>query len=115
MSAVIYHLKAIETSALIESFFFLFLHSMWILGLSGWLSSKESACQCQRNGFNPCAGKIPWRRKWQPTPVFLPGNPKDRETWWPTAHGAKTKQLNNFLGPRPEIKPTPPALEAKES
>ena len=27
----------------------------------------------KRLGFNPCVGKIPWRRKWQPTPVFLPG------------------------------------------
>ena len=25
------------------------------------------------DGFNPWVGKIPWRRKWQPTPVFLPG------------------------------------------
>ena len=33
----------------------------------------ESSCQCRRCGFNPWAGKIPWRRKWQPTPVFLPG------------------------------------------
>ena len=24
-------------------------------------------------GFNPWVGKVPWRRKWQPTPVFLPG------------------------------------------
>ena len=24
-------------------------------------------------GFNPWVGKIPWSRKWQPTPVFLPG------------------------------------------
>ena len=38
-----------------------------------WLSSKESAFQCKRYGFNPWVGKIPWRRKWQPTPVFLPG------------------------------------------
>ena len=29
--------------------------------------------QCQRSGFNPWVKKIPWRRKWQPTPVFLPG------------------------------------------
>ena len=29
--------------------------------------------QCGRPGFSPCIGKIPWRRKWQPTPVFLPG------------------------------------------
>ena len=25
------------------------------------------------NGFDPWVGKIPWRRKWQPDPVFLPG------------------------------------------
>ena len=29
--------------------------------------------QCRRPGFNPWAGKIPWKRKWQPTPVSLPG------------------------------------------
>ena len=37
---------------------------------------KESACQCsrcKRCGFSPWAGKIPWRRKWQPIPAFLPG------------------------------------------
>ena len=38
-----------------------------------WLSSKESACQCRRCQFDPWVGKIPWRRKWQPTLVFLPG------------------------------------------
>ena len=27
----------------------------------------------RRPGFDPCVGKIPWSRKWQPTPVFLPG------------------------------------------
>ena len=40
------------------------------------LHNKESACQYGRRkglGFNPWVGKIPWRRKWQPTPVFLPG------------------------------------------
>ena len=36
-------------------------------------SGKESACQCRRHGFNPWIGKIPWRRKWHPTPVLLPG------------------------------------------
>ena len=42
-------------------------------GLLQWLSDKESACQCRKHGFSPWARKIPWRRKWQPTPVFLPG------------------------------------------
>ena len=41
-------------------------------GLPWWLSGKESACQCRRCGFNPWVRKIPWKRKWQPTPVFLP-------------------------------------------
>ena len=27
----------------------------------------------QETGFDPWVGKIPWRREWQPTPVFLPG------------------------------------------
>ena len=41
-----------------------------------WLSCKEPTCQCKRCKkcrFNPWVGKIPWRRKWQHTPVFLPG------------------------------------------
>ena len=38
-----------------------------------WLSGTGSACQCRRCGFNPWAGTIPWRWKWQHTPVFSPG------------------------------------------
>ena len=41
-----------------------------------WPNSKESTCQCRRRrrrGFDPWVEKIPWRRKWQPTPEFLPG------------------------------------------
>ena len=34
---------------------------------------KVICLQCRRPGFDPWVGKIPWRRKWQPTPVFLPG------------------------------------------
>ena len=44
------------------------------------LSGKESACQCRRRGFDPWVGKIPWRRAWQPTSVFLPGeSPRTEE------------------------------------
>jgi len=42
--------------------------------LPRWLSSNESICQCRRRRFHPCIRKIP-RRKWQPTPVFVPGKP----------------------------------------
>ena len=34
---------------------------------------QQIRLQCRRPGFDPWVGKIPWRRKWQPTPVFLPG------------------------------------------
>ena len=45
---------------------------MVYLGLPRWLSDKESACQCRRLRFVLGVGKIPWRRKWQPTTVFSP-------------------------------------------
>jgi len=41
--------------------------------LPWWLSGKELFCQCRRHRFHPWVRKIPQRRKWQPTPVFLPG------------------------------------------
>ena len=43
------------------------------LGFPGGSDGKESACNAGRPGFNPWVGKIPLRREWQPTPVFLPG------------------------------------------
>ena len=62
-------------SLLICLFVCLFVLGYSRLGLPWWHSSKESACQCRIPWFNPWAGKIPWRRKWQPTPVSLPGKP----------------------------------------
>ena len=46
------------------------------IGFISGFSCKASICQsrkCKRRGSNPWVGKIPWRRKLQPTPVFLPG------------------------------------------
>jgi len=48
---------------------------MIILGFPGGSNGKESACQCRRPRFDSWVGKIPWRRKRQPSPVFLPGKP----------------------------------------
>ena len=45
-------------------------------GFPGGASGKEPACQCRRlkrQGFDPWIRKIPWRSKWQPTPLLLPG------------------------------------------
>ena len=54
-------------------------HSLWStrvqfgflkVGFPGGPDSKESACNA---GDLSSSRKVPWRRKWQPTPVFLPG------------------------------------------
>ena len=49
--------------------------SLTLPHLTPWLSSTECLqCRSQRrHEFDPWVRKIPWRRKWQPTPVFLPG------------------------------------------
>ena len=39
------------------------------VGLPWWLSGEEPTCQCRSHVFDPQVGKIPWRRKWQPTAV----------------------------------------------
>ena len=44
-------------------------------GFPGGAGGKEPSCQCRRHkrrGLSPWVWKIPWRRKWQPAPVFLP-------------------------------------------
>ena len=69
-----------------------FLAYILRVGLPWWLSGKESACQCKRCRFDPWVRKIPWRRKWQPIPVFLPGKSMDKGAWWTTVHGAEKNQ-----------------------
>ena len=65
-----------------------------------WCSGKEPAYQgrrCKRHVFNPWVEKMPWRRRWLPTPVFLPGKSHGQRSlvgygpWghkhdWPTEH-----------------------------
>ena len=43
-----------------------------ILGLPWWLSWQRVRLQCEKPGFDPWVGKIPWRRKRLPMPVFWP-------------------------------------------
>ena len=46
------------------------------VGLPRWHKGDGFTCQCRRHRrcrLHPWVGKIPWRRKWQPTPVFLLG------------------------------------------
>jgi len=49
---------------------------MVLRGFPGGASGKEPTCQCKRHkrcGFDTWVGKIPWRKAWQLTPVFLCG------------------------------------------
>ena len=53
---------------------------------------KEPGCQCRRHkrhGFDSWVRKIPWRRKWQATPVFLPGKLHGQRSLegWTAVHG----------------------------
>ena len=51
-----------------------------ICGFPGRSAGKEPTCECKRHGFDPWVRKISWRRKWQPTPVFLPGKSRGQSS-----------------------------------
>ena len=44
-----------------------------LTGLPWWLRRQRNCLHRPRPGFDRWFGKIPWRRDWQPTPLFLPG------------------------------------------
>ena len=61
-----------------------------------WLSGKGSACQSRRYRrlrFDPWVGKIPRRREWLPSPVFLPGKSHGQRSLVPTVRGGR-KELD---------------------
>ena len=58
-------------------------------------NNEDPACQCRRHkrlGFDPWAWKIPWRKDWQSTLVFLPENPVDRGSRWTIVHRVAMNQ-----------------------
>ena len=66
-------LNKMRTVFVTSIFFYIF---NLYLGFPGGSVVKESTCQCRRHKrcrYDPWVQKIPWSRKWQPTPVFLPG------------------------------------------
>ena len=60
----------VPTHAYIYKFTSSYIYTM---GFPAGSYGKESTCQYRRHRLNPWVRKIPWRRRWQPTPVFLPG------------------------------------------
>ena len=69
----------------IETYRHIKIYKIYVLytrtgGLPRWLRGKESACQGRRRRFSPWVEKIPWRRKWLPTLVFLPRRSHGQES-----------------------------------
>ena len=68
-----------------------FLTGSLVMGFPGGASGKEPSCQGRRGkrcGFDPWFEKIPWKRAWQPTPEFLPGESHgERSLAGYTVHG----------------------------
>ena len=80
-------------------------HLKFFSVLPWYISGGEPACQCRRLRFHPWVGKIPWKSKWQPTPIFFPGkshgqgslagySPRGHKR---VGHELVTKQLQNFF------------------
>ena len=64
-----------ELSSLVPAVLHIYVYYVFIyvLGFPGYSDAKGVCLQCGRPGFDPWVRKIPWRKKWQPTPVLLPG------------------------------------------
>ena len=63
-----------------------------------WSGLPLPSPQCRRPGFNSWVGKIPWRRKWQPTPVLLPGKSHEQRSLvgsspWSRKESEMTEQM----------------------
>ena len=80
-------------------------NALWLmLGMSGlpwWFCGNESSCRWKRRGFDPWVGKIPRRRKWLSTPVFLPGESNGQRILaayspWGCRHDLATKQQQRY-------------------
>ena len=71
-------------------------------GLPWWCSGQESARQCRRHkrcGVSPWVGKIPWKREWQPPPIFLSAE-------FPWAEGHKESDMTEPLSSRKQLQGT---------
>ena len=66
------------------------------------MSVLRICLQCRRPRFEPWIGKVPWRREWQPTPVFLPRVFHGQRSWagyspWGPKQSDRTEQLTLSL------------------
>ena len=73
--------------------------ALW--AFSSGANGREPACQCRRqkrHGFIPYVRKISWRKAWEPTPVFLPGESHGQRNLVATVHSVakSTTQLKRL-------------------
>ena len=92
--------------SIITEFHLAFTESLlWCLGASPVAQTVKSPPTVRKPGFDPWVGKIFWRRAWQPTPVFLPGEPPWTEEpgglqstgSWRVGHSWATNTFTYFL------------------
>ena len=57
-----------------------------VINRVGGANGKEPTCQHKLDPW------VPWRRKWQPTAIFLPGQSVERGSWWATIHNVAKRQ-----------------------
>ena len=80
---VFFHLDCVNLMLLSRLKFFECFYRKARNRLPWWLSNKEFACKyrrCGKHRFDPWVRKIPWRRKWQLIPVFLPVKPQGQRS-----------------------------------
>ena len=76
---------------------------IFVLSYSWWLGWQRICLQCKKPGFEPWVGKIPWRKVWQLTPVFLPGEFHRQRSLvhWVAKSQTRLKQLSNHACTKP--------------
>ena len=88
--------KASEKKILVNSL----VKTNWVMRKQGTILGASQVALVVKNlpanagrhkrwGFDPWVGKIPWRRAWQPTPVFLPGESHGQRRWWLQSMGSQ--------------------------
>ena len=84
------------SKALTVTLFLLVCMRFQYWGFPAGASGKEPTCQCRRCKrlkLDLWVGMIPWRRKWQPTPVFLPGECHGQSILVAMVHGVTKSQI----------------------
>jgi len=65
------------------------LHHYWASLVA---QTVKNPLTMQETWFNPWVRKIPWRKEWLPTPVFLPREFHRQRAWWAAVHGVAKSQ-----------------------